>query len=127
MGDLTSLPSLISARRLMMAGVAFLVGALDRHARPSRRRPGGHDGAVSSRRRLALVTFDPYLSSRPLADALQREPEGQLIIDGAYYPFSSVVFYAKRSALLWNGRFNNLEYGLWHRGHRRFLLTMLNL
>ena len=26
--------------------------------------------------RLAMVTFDPYLSSRPLAEALERAPEG---------------------------------------------------
>ncbi len=60
---------------------------------------------------LALITFDPYLSSRPLAEALLHAPPGQLIIDGTYYPFSSVIFYANRSALLWNGRMNNLEYG----------------
>ncbi len=61
--------------------------------------------------RLALVVFDPYLSSRPLANALLRAPEGQLIIGGAYYPFSSVFFYTNRRALLWNGRETNLEYG----------------
>jgi len=61
--------------------------------------------------RLAMVTFDPYLSSRPLADALLRAPEGRLIVDRHYYYFSSVFFYTNRSALLLNGRFNNLEYG----------------
>jgi hypothetical protein len=61
--------------------------------------------------RMALVTFDPYLSSRPLANALLHAPEGQLIVDGAYYPFSSVIFYSNISALLLNGRMNNLEYG----------------
>ena len=59
----------------------------------------------------ALVVFDPYLSSRPLATALERAPAGQLIIEGAYYPFSSVFFYTNRQALLWNGRMTNLEYG----------------
>jgi hypothetical protein len=61
--------------------------------------------------RMALVAFDPYLSSRPLAEELRRVPEAQLIVDGAYYPFSSVFFYADRRALLLNGRTNNLEYG----------------
>jgi hypothetical protein len=61
--------------------------------------------------RLALVSFDPYLSSRRLAEALLQQSEGQLIINGAYYDFSSVFFYAHRTALLWNGRVNNLEYG----------------
>jgi hypothetical protein len=34
-----------------------------------------------------------------------------LIIDGAYYSFSSLLYYSGRDALLLNGRFNNLEYG----------------
>jgi hypothetical protein len=61
--------------------------------------------------RLAMVTFDPYLSSRPLAEALLRSPEGRLIVDHHYYTFSSVFFYTNRTALLLNGRFNNLVYG----------------
>ncbi len=61
--------------------------------------------------RLALVVFDPYLSSRPLADALLQAPAGQLIADNQYYTFSSVFFYTNRPALLLNGRVNNLEYG----------------
>lgn len=61
--------------------------------------------------RLAMVTFDPYLSSRPLAEALLRAPEGQLILAKPYYPFSSVFFYTNRTALILNGRYNNLEYG----------------
>ncbi len=61
--------------------------------------------------RLAMVVFDPYLSSRPLAEALRRAPEGKLIVDHHYYTFASVFFYTGRTALLLNGRFNNLVYG----------------
>lgn len=61
--------------------------------------------------RLAMVTFDPYLSSRPLAEALLRAPAGKLILAKPYYPFSSVFFYTNRTALILNGRYNNLEYG----------------
>lgn len=61
--------------------------------------------------RMAMVSFDPYLSSRPLAEALLRAPEGKLIIVKPYYQFSSVFFYANRTALILNGRYNNLEYG----------------
>jgi 4-amino-4-deoxy-L-arabinose transferase-like glycosyltransferase len=61
--------------------------------------------------RMALVTFDPYLSSRPLAEALLRSPAGTLVIDHHYYTFSSVFFYTGRNAWLLNGRFNNLVYG----------------
>ena len=66
--------------------------------------------------RLAMAVFDPYLSSRPLAEAILKSPEGTLIVDHHYYTFSSVFFYTNRSALLRNGRFNNLEYGAYAPG-----------
>jgi hypothetical protein len=61
--------------------------------------------------RLALVAFDPYLSSRPLADTLLSAPPGKLIIDHHYYDVSSVIFYTNQNPFLLNGKFNNLEYG----------------
>jgi 4-amino-4-deoxy-L-arabinose transferase-like glycosyltransferase len=61
--------------------------------------------------RLAMVEFDPYLSSRSLAEALRESPPGGMIVDDQYYTFSSVFFYADREGLLLNGRINNLEYG----------------
>jgi hypothetical protein len=61
--------------------------------------------------RIALVRFDSYLGSYPLAKALMQSPKGELIEANAYYAFSSVFFYTNRTALLWNGRVNNLEYG----------------
>jgi hypothetical protein len=61
--------------------------------------------------RLALVVFDPYLSSRPLAEAFRSAPPGKLIVDHHYYYFSSVIFYTGEDPLLLNGKFNNLEYG----------------
>ncbi len=91
--------------------------------------------------RLALVTFDPYLSSRPLANALLKSPPGQLIADDQYYTFSSVFFYANTKEYLHNGRVNNLEYGsyspdapdvfiddtqlarMWHEPKRYYLLV----
>jgi 4-amino-4-deoxy-L-arabinose transferase-like glycosyltransferase len=66
--------------------------------------------------RLAMAVFDPYLSSRPLAEAILKAPEGTLVIDHHYYTFSSIFFYTSRSALLRNGRFNNLEYGAYAPG-----------
>ncbi len=61
--------------------------------------------------RAAMVAFDPYLSSQPLAEAIQKAPAGTLIVDWHYYTFSSVFFYTNRTALLLNGRRINLEYG----------------
>jgi 4-amino-4-deoxy-L-arabinose transferase-like glycosyltransferase len=61
--------------------------------------------------RLALVRFDAYLGSYPLAQTLTKSPPGQLVEADSYYAFSSVFFYTGRTALLLNGRNNNLEYG----------------
>jgi len=61
--------------------------------------------------RMAMIAFDPYLGSQPLAEALVNAPPGMLIEADAYYTFSSVFFYTNRRALLWNGRVENLEYG----------------
>lgn len=61
--------------------------------------------------RLAMIGFDPYLSSRALAEAFRAAPPGQLIVDDQYYVFSSIFYYANTTALLHNGRVNNLEYG----------------
>ena len=61
--------------------------------------------------RIALVVFDPFLSSRPLAEALLKSPDGKLIVDRNYWTFSSLVFYSDREPLMLNGRYFNLEYG----------------
>jgi hypothetical protein len=66
--------------------------------------------------RLAMAAFDPFLSSRPLAEAILKSPAGTLIVDHHYYTFSSIFFYTDRTALLRNGRFQNLEYGAYAPG-----------
>jgi 4-amino-4-deoxy-L-arabinose transferase-like glycosyltransferase len=90
--------------------------------------------------RIAMVAFDPYLSSRQLAVSLMRAPTGNLIVDQQYYTFSSVFFYTNRTALLLNGRVTTFVYGshapgaphvflddegfeqLWQQPGRRYLL-----
>jgi hypothetical protein len=99
---------------LLMACIAFLVGGVGAICLQSWRAYLTITFAMVMffhAARLALVAFDPYLSSRPLAEALLQAPPGQLILNGQYYSFSSVFFYTNRTALLWNGRVNNLEYG----------------
>ena len=61
--------------------------------------------------RLALVVFDPFLTSRSLAEAVLKSRDGKLITDRNYWIFSSLTFYVNREALSLNGRYNNLEYG----------------
>jgi 4-amino-4-deoxy-L-arabinose transferase-like glycosyltransferase len=110
MGDLTLASFAYLRLPLVVAGIAFVIGSV---------------GAWRMRfiaiaammvlflnaARLALVVFDPYLSSRAHAAALSSAPPGQLIVDNQYYTFSSVFFYTDRRALLLNGRVTNLEYG----------------
>jgi 4-amino-4-deoxy-L-arabinose transferase-like glycosyltransferase len=99
---------------LALAAVAFLIAAIG--TLRTRTRKAYVAVAVGMvvffhAARLAMVDFDPYLSSRPLVVALEKSPPGELIVDQHYYWFSSVFFYTNRTALLLNGRFQNLEYG----------------
>ncbi len=68
--------------------------------------------------RLALVVFDPFLTSRPIAEALLQAPDGKLITERNYWTFSSVTFYVNRESLTLNGRYFNLEYGSYAPGAR---------
>lgn len=114
MGDLTIQSFAYLRLPLAVAGIAFLVGAIGAWFLRGNRAILALAAMMVlffQASRMALVVFDPYLSSRSLAQALLRAPAGQLIVDGAYYPFSSIMFYANRDTLLLNGRFNNLEYG----------------
>jgi len=146
-GDLTLASFAYLRGPLIAAGIAFLIGASGALLLKERR------AFVTialmmvlffHASRLALVKFDPYLGSRPLADALLNSPPGQVILNGEYYSFSSVFFYTGRTALLLNGRVNNLEYGsyapgspqifiagaqfadLWSKPQRCYMLTDAN-
>ncbi len=117
MADLTLKAFAYLRLPLAVAGVAFAVGAAGA-AGMFKRWTGGSAGPTVlmmvlffHAARLALVVFDPYMASRPLAEALLRAPEGRLIVDDQYYTFSSVFFYTNRRALLLNGRVTNLVYG----------------
>jgi 4-amino-4-deoxy-L-arabinose transferase-like glycosyltransferase len=99
---------------LALAAVAFLIGSIGNF------RAVGHRAFLAAAlmmvlffhaARLAMVVFDPYLSSRPLATALEKGPPGTLVVDHHYYTYSSIFFYTNRTAWLLNGRFNNLVYG----------------
>jgi 4-amino-4-deoxy-L-arabinose transferase-like glycosyltransferase len=114
MEDLT-LTSLAYLRRpLLLAAFAFLLGAVGTIRATSQRAflaTALMMAIFFQAARLALVVFEPYLSSRPLAEALSQSPPGELIVDRQYYTYSSVMFYTNRDVLILNGRRNNLEYG----------------
>lgn len=114
MGDLTLHSFAYLRTPLVLAGVAFTIGAVVAWRMAGTRLALGLSLMMIlffHAARLAMVAFDPYLASRPLADALNAAPEGKLILDDQYYTFSSVIFYTHRGAMLLNGRVNNLEYG----------------
>jgi 4-amino-4-deoxy-L-arabinose transferase-like glycosyltransferase len=114
MGDLTLHSFAYLREPLALAGIAFAAGAAGAWLFAPRRAFLALAAMMVlffHASRLALIAFDPYLSSRPLAEALRRAAAGRLILNGAYYDFSSIFFYTNRTALLLNGRVNNLEYG----------------
>ena len=113
-GDLTLASFAYLRVPLLAAGAAFLIGVFG--TLRTRGRSAFFAAAAMMvvffyAAQLALIDLDPYLSSRKLAEALLRSPPGQLVIDHHYYTYSSVFFYTNRTALLRNGRFNNLVYG----------------
>lgn len=144
LGDLTVASFAYLKTPLALAGLAFVIGAAGiwkLHGDRQWLSAAAMMMLFFHAARLALVTFDPYLGSKALAEALQRSPEGKLIADDQYYSFSSVFFYTGQNGLLLNGRVNNLEYGsnapgapnvfidddcfrrLWASGDRYYLLA----
>jgi hypothetical protein len=113
-GDLTLGACAYLRLPLVVAGVACLVGAVGAW----RLRGAQAFLAVAAMMviffqaaRLALVVFDPYMSSRPIAEALNHLPQGEVIIEGDYNSRSSISFYHQDHALILNGRYFVLEYG----------------
>jgi 4-amino-4-deoxy-L-arabinose transferase-like glycosyltransferase len=114
MGDLSPASFAYLRAPLALACIAFLIGATSWLARTPARAVlvlSAMMVVLAHAARLAMTVFDPYLSSRPLAEAIKREGCDRLIAGDPYYTFSSVFFYTNRTALIWEGRINNLEYG----------------
>ncbi|MBI3665806.1 MAG: glycosyltransferase family 39 protein [Acidobacteria bacterium] len=115
MSDLTLQAFAYLRGPLLLAGVALAVGTVA--AWFLRRGPvgplclAGTMVLFTQAAYRAMAIFDPYMSSRPLAEAIAAGPEGGLVLEGHYYPFSSVVFYTNRRVLLLHGRAENLVYG----------------
>jgi hypothetical protein len=92
---------------------------------------------------VALVRFEPLLSSRQLADAFNRyvAPTDTLVVYGDQAISSSVIFYTGRQAMLVNGKSSSLLWGShypdapkiflddsdltsqWGMGNRKFLVV----
>jgi len=61
----------------------------------------------------AFQVFEPRLSSRPLAAAVGNllTREDRLVVYGEFEQACSFSFYTSRQALIYNGRYNGLQYG----------------
>lgn len=62
---------------------------------------------------LAFQTFEPRLSSRPLAEQVRPliAPTDRLVVYGEFEQACSFSFYLGRPAWVYNGRYNGLEFG----------------
>ena len=92
---------------------------------------------------IAFVRFEPMLSSRAMADTVNRlaSPTDQLVLYGDQADGSSVIFYTHRQALLVNGKSSSMIWGssypdvphifltdkdlieMWGNGPRKFLFV----
>jgi 4-amino-4-deoxy-L-arabinose transferase-like glycosyltransferase len=70
-------------------------------------------GAMFVCANLAQQKFDPVLSSRVLADAIQNrwEPGARIVYNGEYETGSSIAFYTNQQVLLLNGRVTGMAFG----------------
>jgi hypothetical protein len=118
--DLT--PQTLAALRVPVAGtaIAFLVGTAAAliFRRVGKRLASSVSLAMMMAAffffaRLSLAAFEPYLSSRALAETLGREyKDGDVIVvNGEYEGGSSINFYTRKMVHILNGRSANLQYG----------------
>ena len=148
--DLTG-PSFAALRLpAALAAVALLVGPLV--AWVLRKRGHSFESTVSVAftaavfliaAHIAFVRFEPMLSSRAMADTVNRlaSPDDELVLYGDQADGSSVIFYTHRQALLVNGRSSSMIWGscypdaphifledgdlvsMWGNGPRKFLFV----
>ncbi len=119
MQDLTLASFAYLRTPLLVAAIAFCIGSLATWKLTGQRCISGHgvdDGSVLP----CCAACHGRLRSLSVVAAAGRgnlkSPPGTLIVDHHYYTFSSIFFYTNRTALLRNGRFNNLEYGAYAPG-----------
>jgi 4-amino-4-deoxy-L-arabinose transferase-like glycosyltransferase len=62
---------------------------------------------------ISLLIFAPRLTSKPIADEINRRPDERtaIVIDGEYEEGCSIAFYTRHTVMPYNGRSSNLEYG----------------
>jgi 4-amino-4-deoxy-L-arabinose transferase-like glycosyltransferase len=105
---------------LLVTGIAFAVGTLLNWLLRRSNRTFAANLALAAmtvvllhEAHQGLVIFSPVLSSRTLADAIERNWKPGAVIEdnGDYEAASSVNFYTHRQVRILNGRCNNIWYG----------------
>jgi hypothetical protein len=118
--DLTPQAFAILRLPALGAAVALIAGFVLALVFRIRNRPGAAAAAMCIAMGLlfvcanrALAEFEPVLSSRPLADEIERRWErgAKIVIDGEYESGSSIGFYTNQQLLLLNGRVTGMEFG----------------
>jgi len=116
MGDLTLQSFAYLRLPLVLAGVAAMAGGVAMVLyRNHQRRPFFAAALMMliffHSARVAMISFDPYLGSKPLADALASAPPGKLIESDADYAASSRSSDSTRRPRLSNSSGEKLEHG----------------
>jgi 4-amino-4-deoxy-L-arabinose transferase-like glycosyltransferase len=106
---------------LLITGFAFLVGPISNSVLRRRNMPADANRsliammiAVLYAAQISLILFEPVLSSKNLAVALEAKglrPADVIVINGEYEAGSTVNFYLQHQVRILNGRSANLWYG----------------
>ena len=74
---------------------------------------------------LALGVFEPLMSSKPLASEIQKylRPEDEIVLYSEFYNGSTIGFYTGRKTLIYNGRYQGLEFGSYFPDAPKIFLT----
>ena len=72
----------------------------------------------------AFGVFTPHLSSEPVAKVIEKylRPQDKIVIYGEFEAVSSIGFYTGRQTLMFNGRYNGLEFGSYYKDAPKIFL-----
>jgi 4-amino-4-deoxy-L-arabinose transferase-like glycosyltransferase len=107
------LPGMLAVAALLLGPLVGLVFRIQRKPQAAVWSVGLGMATLLVAAHMALVRFEPYLSSKPLADkiAAVARPEDQVMIYGDQAFGSSLLFYLRRQVFLVNGRSTSMEFG----------------
>jgi hypothetical protein len=107
------LPAVIAAIAMLVGPVVALVLRLQKRDWAATWALAATLSAFFVAAHIALERFDPYLSSKQIADALNARGvrDGQVAMYGDHSAGSSLFFYTKRQIVLVNGNSTNMWFG----------------